>query len=227
MQGVSSRWGSQAVLTGVNLEIYHQEIFGILGPNDSGKSTLLAILASAIAQDEGKILFSGRPTNDLRLYRSQVGFMPDLETVPEEFTVLEYLKFYSQAYGLNRSQAKRAIPEALATSELSGQERVLVSDLSPMEFRHLSLSRVLLHDPKLLILDEPLSGLSLDEERSIMNRLESFLSRERAIVFSSTDFDETARAAHRLALLESGQILSTGAPEKILEALEMRTNDHA
>ena len=224
VRSLSKRWKSEFVLQDISFDVYPSDILTILGPNGSGKSTLLSILSTAQASDTGEVKYLGESSTKLRTIRANLGYMPDLEQVPDEFTVLDYLTFYSRAYEMSRRMAKTAIREALSSPYLVNEEEQLIRQLSPIQWRHLSFSRALLHQPKLLLLDEPLSGLASEERNTVADRIRSYASRAGAVVLSSLDFDEVASVATRMSVMDLGRIRKTGSPEEILDTLKEEEN---
>ncbi|HJL44532.1 MAG TPA: ABC transporter ATP-binding protein, partial [Polyangiaceae bacterium LLY-WYZ-15_(1-7)] len=160
VEGISHHFGSMQVLHDVWFHVPEGEVFGFIGPNGAGKTTTLRMMATLLEPAQGRILVGGydvveRPVDVRRI----LGFMPDGFGVYERVTVWEYLEFFASAYDIPLGQRKRTVEAVMELTDLTGLSDRLVQAMSKGMKQRLAIARTLLHDPQVLILDEPANGL--------------------------------------------------------------------
>ena len=216
VRGLVKRYGRVTALSGVDLRVDAGSIHGLVGTNGAGKTTLLRILATVLPADGGSVTLSGvdvlsRP----REARSLFGFMPDFFGVYDDLTVEEYLDFFGAAYGLRPSLRAQRIPELLALTHLEGKAATDVQDLSRGMQQRLCLARALIHEPPLLLLDEPASGLDPRGRAELRDILKRLASGGVAVLISSHILSELADMCSAVTIIEQGRAIASGSPEEI------------
>lgn len=225
-RGLEKSFGWRTVLRGVDLEVGEGEVAVLFGPNGAGKSTLLRLLAGLSRPSRGQVLFRGQPRErDPLLFRRSLGVVSHGPFLYPHLTGEENLVFFGRLYGLERPERKaRELLEAFGLS-LFGRDAV--STYSRGMVQRLALARALLHEPALLLLDEPFTGLDESGKSLLTSLLRSFRERGGAVLMVSHDIGESLSLADRYLVLEDGRIAREGpadqAPEKEIAALVGRT----
>jgi len=207
LRDVSKLFGDLVALERIRLRIEPGESVLLYGPNGAGKTTLLRVLATLARPSEGQVLFGGEDENLARI-KSSVGFVSHSTFLYGELTARENLKFIGRLFGLTNLEAKvQAALDAFGLQERAG---VAARELSRGLQQRLSLARAFLHDPPVLLLDEPFTGL----DAAAVQNLEAILRRSseqgKTLVFSTHDFERGAALARRLVVLERGRIRYDG-----------------
>lgn len=195
----------------LTLEIREKEIFGLLGLNGAGKTTTLKLILGLLRPNSGEIRLQGVTLPDPRAIQ-RVGFLPEVPYFPRHFTVLEILRYYGRLSDLPEAELERRAQEALALVQMWDRRHKRVRECSKGMLQRLSLAQALIHDPDLLILDEPITGLDplgLAEMRELILGLNG---RGKTVLFSSHIISEVEKIAHRAAILVNGRLV------KILES---------
>jgi heme exporter protein A len=209
VRDVSRHYGRRRALSRVSLECRAGEVLGLLGPNGAGKSTLLAILATLLAPSAGEVRYGTRTAADAGpALRARLGFLShDLHLYPE-LTAAENLRFFAQLYGL--SDVDATVADALERSGLTTRRDDLVSGFSRGMRQRLALERSLLHGPRLLLLDEPFTGLDDGSVDALVSRLQELRAAGRIIVVVTHDLDVAERLLDTLAVLKEGRLAAFG-----------------
>jgi len=220
IDGLSKRFGSTMAVDNVDLEVPKGSIFGLIGPNGAGKTTTLSILATLVRPSDGEVNVLGHsPVREPRAVRRRLGYMPDQLGVYDDMSVDEYLGFFAAAHDISRKERPALVEALLELVDLSVKTHAPVQSLSRGMKQRLSLARVLVHDPELLILDEPASGLdprARVELRDLVARLQGM---GKTIIISSHILAELEQVCTDVAIMEAGRLLAAGAPSEILERL--------
>ncbi len=195
-------------------------MFGVIGPNGAGKSTTFAILATLLRPSSGSAEVCGfDPVGNPREVRRRIGFMPDVMGVYDRLSVAEYLQFHAAAYRVPRREWPELIAGLLALVDLDVKADAMVDDLSRGMKQRLSLARCLVHDPDLLILDEPASGLDPRARIEFRELLGELQRMGKTILVSSHILAELQQMCTDIAVIEAGRLLAAGEPNAILERL--------
>jgi len=208
VQNLTKTFNGKTVLNGISFEVKEGEIFGFLGPNGAGKTTTMRIILGLLKPTSGNVLVLGQNLGENEELRNKVGVLLENDGVYDQLSAYENLDYYAQLYGLSDSvERKRRIGELLEFVGLSDRRNDKVGEFSKGMRRKLALARAIAHEPEVLFLDEPSSGL--DPEAQIMMReLILQLSAEMGVTIflNSHDLDEVQRICSKIAILQSGEI---------------------
>jgi len=214
--GLTKRYRDVLALDQLDLTVKEGEIFGYIGPNGAGKTTTLKILATLLSPTSGSARVCGlRVGPDSRKIRPLIGYMPDFFGVYEDMTVAEYLTFFAAAYGLKGERRKRVVNDVLDLTDLGGKRDAMVEALSRGMQQRLGLARTLVHDPKVLILDEPASGLDPRARIEIRALLKEVKRMGKTIIISSHILTELAELCDSIGIIEKGRMLFCGTQAEL------------
>ena len=216
LRRVSKRYADIVAVDYIDLDVKYGEIFGLLGPNASGKSTTLKIILGLIKPDSGSVKVLGiNAEDDPVAVKRQVGYVPETPRLYEFLTGLEYVDFVGDIYGISVPEKKTRIGEYLAALELEGREGDMISSYSQGMKQKIALISAFLHKPKLLILDEPLSGLDPKSARIVKDLLHE-LTAQGVTTIMSTHILEIAQAmCDRIVIMYEGRLLALGNMEEL------------
>lgn len=214
---LTRKYGDLVALDNLNLEIAQGECYGFIGPNGAGKTTTIKILSTLLkptwgeARVDGKVI--GYQNHEIR---PVIGYVPDFMGSYEDMNVNEYLDFFATCYGLSGSQRLRAVGDVLELTDLHYKATSQVAGLSRGMSQRLSIARVLLHDPKVLLLDEPASGLDPRARIEIRELLKELHKMGKTILISSHILHELAELCTSVGIIEQGKLLFSGKVDDIL-----------
>jgi ABC-2 type transport system ATP-binding protein len=215
-EGLTKRFGDLFAVDHLDLEVPRGSVFGLIGPNGAGKTTTFAILASLVSPTHGTVEVGGLdPGADPRGVRRMVGYMPDVMGVYDGLRVGEYLEFFAAAYRLPHDRWPALVDGLLELVDLSGKRDAMVDSLSRGMKQRLSLARALVHDPDILILDEPASGLDPRARIDLRGLLGELAGMGKTVVISSHILAELEEMCSHVAILEAGRLLAQGPPGEI------------
>ncbi|CAA9211947.1 MAG: Efflux ABC transporter, ATP-binding protein [uncultured Acidimicrobiales bacterium] len=219
-EGLTKTYGALHAVAGLDLSIPRGSTFGLIGPNGAGKSTTFAILASLLTPTAGRAEVAGfDPSIDPVEVRRRVGYMPDVMGVYDNLRVQEYLEFFAAAYAVPRARWSELIGNLLELVDLTVKRDSMVDSLSRGMKQRLSLARALVHDPEVLILDEPASGLDPRARVELRELLLELRKMGKTIIVSSHILAELEEMCTHVAILEAGRLLASGSPRDIRSAL--------
>ena len=221
LQGLRKRFGEIEALKGISLAIPAGITYGLIGPNGSGKTTLMRILVGISRPSAGTARVLGRVMPD-RGAAQAIGYMTQLEALYQDLTVEENLDFFARVYGLSGQARRQRIQEVLELVELAPRRASLVAELSGGLRRRASLACALVHQPKLLILDEPTVGVDPELRIQFWNYFERLTQAGASIIVSTHHLDEAGRCG-RLGLLREGELLIEGTPDELREQAHAST----
>lgn len=213
-QNVSKSFGKQQVLIDINLEIYGGEIFGLLGPSGAGKSTLVKQLVGLELPTSGENYIFKEKMPSLPIIE-KIGYMAQSDALYGELSAKENLEFFASLYGLNGKRRQTRIREVMEIVELTDHLNKLVSNYSGGMKRRLSLAIALLHEPKLLILDEPTVGIDPVLRKNIWNSFNELKKKGFTIVVTTHVMDEATKC-DRLGMIRDGRLIAVGTPEELI-----------
>ncbi len=219
-RGLTKRYGQLTALNDFTLDVPRGSIYGIIGPNGAGKSTAFSILATLLRPTAGTSRVCGAdPTRSPASVRRHMGYMPDVMGVYERLTVAEYIQFHAAAYRVPRSEWPELVDGLLELVDLDVKKNSLVDRLSRGMKQRLSLARALVHDPELLILDEPASGLDPRARVEFRQLLVALRDMGKTILISSHILAELEQMCTDIAVIEAGNLLASGSPKSIIAQL--------
>ncbi len=217
ISNLSKTYGKFKALDGLNMEIADGTLYGFVGPNGAGKTTTMRIIATLLSADYGQVIVDGIDVlRHPRLVKNYIGYMPDFFGVYDNLTMLEYMEFYASIYNICGLSAEKRIDELLELVQLSDKKNELVDVLSRGMKQRLCLARTLIHRPKLLILDEPASGLE-PRARIELQKILSQLGNEKVtILLSSHILQELAGICTHIGIIDSGKMVMEGSVKEIM-----------
>ncbi|HET7521733.1 MAG TPA: ABC transporter ATP-binding protein [Bacillales bacterium] len=220
---LTKRYGSFTALNHLNLSVEKGTVFGFVGPNGAGKTTTFSILSTLLSPTEGTAYVNGFDVaKKPKHVRRHIGYMPDFFGVYDQFKVNEYLDFYGASYGVSARERNVLIPQMLELVNLSDKRDTYVDSLSRGMKQRLCLARSLIHDPEVLILDEPASGLDPRARIEMRDILKELKHMEKTILISSHILPELAEMCDELGVIEHGELIASGSVAEIQQ--ELRAN---
>ncbi|MCR2805110.1 ABC transporter ATP-binding protein [Paenibacillus soyae] len=223
IRGLAKSFGSFHALKGIDLTIPKGTVFGFVGPNGAGKSTTMLILSTLLAPSAGYAKVGGFDvTKHPHEVRKRIGYMPDFFGVYDQFKTLEYLHFYGASYGIPKAEREALIPQLLELVNLSDKKDAYVDSLSRGMKQRLCLARCLVHDPDLLILDEPASGLDPRARIEMREILKELKAMGKTIIISSHILPELAEMVDEIGVIEHGQMVAVGNVADIQSRLRVK-----
>lgn len=217
------RYGKYEAVKGISFSIPKGEVFGFIGPNGAGKSSTIKVLATLQRNYEcDAVKINGISVDKApRLIREMIGYMPDFFGVYEDLTAREYLHFFAAAYRINRNRRKAIVDDVLELTDLTGKIDAPVDSLSRGMKQRLALARVLLHDPDLLLLDEPASGLDPRARIEVRELLVALKEMGKTIIISSHILHELSQLCTSIGIIEAGEFVTQGSLDHIYQRLEL------
>jgi len=211
VEGLTKRFGEVVAVRDLSFDVRRGEIFGLLGPNGAGKTTTLRMLCGLLRPDAGRVLVAGRPLRRGGDSWTRVGLCPQDLVLWQKLSCREQLEFVGEMHGLRRREARRRGDEVLASLGLTEKARVLAFQLSGGMQRRLNLALALVHDPEVVVLDEPGAGLD-PQSRVLVREYVRGLARRKTVVITTHDMDEADRLADRVAIVDRGALLVLDTP---------------
>ena len=224
---LTKRYGKVVALNNLHLTLQEGECFGYIGPNGAGKTTTIKILATLLRPTWGEARICGHVVGyESRKIRPLIGYVPDFFGAYEDMVVQEYLEFFASAYNITGKTRMRVVGDVLELTGLTSKRDALVDSLSRGMQQRLSIARVLLHDPKVLLLDEPASGLDPRARIEIRELLKELRRMGKTIIISSHILHELAELCTTVGILERGELLFHGPIEEIVRRVRTGTKLH-
>ena len=212
IRNLTKRFGSLTAVDNLTLDIGPGEVFGFIGPNGAGKSTTMKILACLLSPDEGTAKVGGLDvTRDGPRIRRLLGYMPDFLGVYDDLTVDEYLQFFAAAFEIPRKKRRGVVDSVLELTDLTGKKLAMVDSLSRGMQQRLGVARVLIHEPKVLLLDEPASGLDPRARIEMRSLLTELARMGKSLMVSSHILTELGEMSTSIGIIEKGRLLYAGS----------------
>jgi len=215
-QGLVKRYGRTLAVAGVDLEIAPGEIFGLVGPNGAGKTTTIRMLATLLPPSAGEAEICGfsveRQPDEVR---RRIGYMPDTFGVYDDMRVWEYLDFFARCYGISAARRRQMVGDLLELVDLADKREDYVQALSRGMQQRLCLAHALVHDPQVLLLDEPASGLDPRARMELRELLRELRSLGKTVIISSHILPELEELCTAVAIIDRGRVLASGPVEQI------------
>lgn len=216
IKNLNKKFGKFQALNNMSMTIEKGELFGFVGPNGAGKTTTMRIVAGLLSADSGEVLLDGENLlSDSRKLKGKIGYMPDFFGVYDNLKAIEYMEFFASIYGINGKAAKSLSYELMELVNLSGKEDCYVDTLSRGMKQRLCLARSLVHNPELLILDEPASGLDPRARFEMKEILRNLREMGKTILISSHILPELAEMCSQIAIVERGHLVVQGSVDDI------------
>jgi ABC-2 type transport system ATP-binding protein len=228
-QHLTKRYDDITAVDDLSLEVYGGEVFGFLGPNGAGKTTAINLICGLLKPDAGQVFIHGKPVGGAGVkdggaeVRSHVGVCPQNTILWDKLTCLEQLEFIGEMYNLPRKLARGRGSQLLETLGLADQHRRLASTLSGGMKRRLNLALALVHDPEIVVLDEPEAGLDPQSRVMVREYIQSLAAshpdRPRTVILTTHNMDEADRMANRVAIIDHGKLLVLDTPAALKKRL--------
>ena len=219
IKNLSKRYkgSEEPALKGISLDIFPNEIFGLLGPNGAGKTTTISILCGLFAPTEGEVMIDGFNLNhELDHIKRIIGVVPQDIALYPTLTALENLTFFGNMYGLRGKPLKDLILDRMSVFGLERFARKKISSFSGGMKRRVNLIAGLLHDPKILFLDEPTAGIDVQSKIVILEFLHEINRKGTTIIYTSHYMEEAENLCSRVSIIDRGTIVSTGNPKELV-----------
>lgn len=206
VENISKKYGDNAAVGGISFEVKPGEIVGIIGPNGAGKTTLLKLICGLIEPSNGRVLINGKNVQEGPTAREGIGYVPEDSPVYDDMSASEYLHFFASLYDIPRKIAEQRITKTLASLDFKPRSREL-GNLSKGMKRKVMIARSLLHDPAVLIYDEPASGLDPVTTRFIVDYIRTLKQENKVILFTGHNLFQIENLCDRILMLKDGKVL--------------------
>lgn len=217
---LTRHYGEMTALNDLDLTVNRADLFGFIGSNGAGKTTTLRILATFLAPSSGRAAVMGHDVvKDADAVRHVIGYMPDFFGVYKDMEVTEYLDFFGACYKIPSAQREKTVNDVLELVGLSEKKGALIGALSRGMQQRLGLARVLIHDPQVLLLDEPASGLDPRARIEMMAILQELQRLGKTIIISSHILSELETLCNRVAIIEKGRLIYTGPVQGVRDQM--------
>jgi ABC-2 type transport system ATP-binding protein len=218
VEGLTRRYGDRVAVAGIGFHIGRGECVGLLGPNGAGKTSTLAMIAGIALPDAGSLsLQDGTAGSDMVAMKHRVGLVPQDLALFDELTAWQNLQLFGGLYGLDEATLRRRADEALALVGLADRRAERVRNFSGGMKRRLNIAGALLHDPELLLLDEPTVGVDPQSRNAIFDNLEELKRRGKTLLYTTHYMEEAERLCERVLVMDHGRVLADG-PTAALKA---------
>lgn len=215
-RGLERRLGHNLAVAGVDLDVAPGEVVGLVGPNGAGKTTLLHLLAGLLAPDRGTVAIAGREDPTRPNVRAQLGFAPQATAVYDELSAEENLVFFGRLHGLSGAHLRARVEDCLAFAGLQARRRDRASTFSGGMRRRLHVAAALVHEPAVVLLDEPTVGVDAASRGLLLDGVAALRDRGRAVLYASHHLDEIARVCDRAVVLGAGKVVADDRIDRLL-----------
>ena len=220
---LTKQYGDLVAVNNIDLDLSEGDVFGFIGPNGSGKTTTMRMIATLLNPTHGEAYVCGKSIyTDPAEIRRMVGFMPDFFGVYDDMTVIEYLEFFAATYRIDAHARRGICEEKLELVDMSFKRDAMVNQLSRGQTQRIGLARVLLHEPQVLLLDEPASGLDPRARIEIRTLLKRLGELNKTVVVSSHILPELADVCTRVGMIEKGHLIVDGNVEEVMRKARER-----
>jgi len=216
LETVTKIYAETLSVDNLSMQIAPGDFYGLLGPNGAGKTTTIRMITALTNPTKGKIMVNGCPVHRSETrFKAKLGLVPQHNNLEPELTVIENLRLHAMLYGIPSAQAAKRIKELLAFVELEKKARAVVNTLSGGMKRKVLIVRALMHDPRVLLLDEPTVGLDVFARRKVWDLLKSLNTRGITILLTTHYLEEAEKLCNRIGLLNEGRLIMEGSPEEL------------
>ncbi|MBN2703627.1 MAG: ABC transporter ATP-binding protein [Pontiellaceae bacterium] len=217
VQNVYKRYGRTVALDGLSFEVEEGTTFGLLGPNGAGKTTLISCLCGLVHPDQGELRIQGQADPTKIDVRRCLGVVPQSIALYEELSALENLRFFGRLFGLSGAQLEERVEVCLAISLLKDRAKDSVATYSGGMKRRLNLVSSLLHDPKVILLDEPTVGVDPQSRNLIFDTIENMKAHGKTLIYTTHYMEEAQRLCDRVAIMDAGKILALDTVPNLID----------
>ena len=222
-RNLTKRYGNLIAVNNMTMKLGQGDVFGFIGPNGSGKTTTMRMIATLLNPDHGEAYVCGESIyTQQETIRRLVGFMPDFFGVYDDMTVIEYLEFFAASYRIDSSARRGICEEKLELVDMAFKRDAMVNELSRGQTQRIGLARTLLHDPQVLLLDEPASGLDPRARIEIRNLLKRLGEMKKTVIVSSHILPELADVCTRVGMIEKGNLIVDGNVAEVMRKARSR-----
>jgi ABC-2 type transport system ATP-binding protein len=216
-------YGELVAVDGVGFTVAEGETYGLLGPNGAGKTTTISMIVGILARDAGEVLVGGEPLTPTRVRaKAWIGYVPQELALYPDLTGRENLRFFARLYGLSRAQARRRGEEALAVVGLADRAGDPVKEYSGGMKRRLNIAAGLLHQPRLLVLDEPTAGVDPQSRNAILESVERLAGEGIAVLYTTHYMEEAERLCDRVGIIDQGRLQAEGTRRELVSLVGER-----
>lgn len=221
---LDKRYGDRQALQSVSFGLARGQTLGLIGPNGAGKSTTVGMVCGLLAPDAGEVLINEVPIGLGRCaIKQQIGLVPQELALYEDLSAQENLKLFGALYGLHGAQLQRRSADVLALVNLSDRAKDRLSEFSGGMKRRLNIAAALLHDPQLLVLDEPTVGVDPQSRNGIFDCLDTLKREGRSLIYTSHYMEEVERLADHIVVMDHGKVIADSTPGELYARLPART----
>lgn len=217
IKNLTKKFGSNVVLDNINFSVKKGEILGFLGPNGAGKSTTMKIITSFWFPTAGSIEIDGQSVQENSIAtRRKIGYLPETVPLYDDMKVFEYLKFVAEIRGIEKDEIKKSIKEAGEACGLGKVMKKPIEELSKGYRQRVGLAQAIIHNPDVLILDEPTTGLDPNQIKEIRDLIKK-IGQEKTVIFSTHILGEVSAICDRVIIINNGKIVGEGSPDELVK----------
>src|SRR5208283_3277126 len=218
VKDLTKKFGAVTAVDGISFQVEKGSIFGFLGPNGAGKTTTISILCTLLSPSSGSALIDGQDcVKDSAEVRKKIGIVFQDNTLDKELTAYENLLFHSYLYSVPKSGRKKKIEDALLFMGLHDRKNDVVKKFSGGMKRRLEVARSIIHQPKILFLDEPTLGLDPQSRTNLLEFISKLPEQQEVTIFMTTHYMEEAEICNKIAIIDKGHIIAQGTPDELKE----------
>lgn len=216
-KGLTKKYGELMAVNNLDFQVHKGECFGFLGPNGAGKTTTIKMLNCVLPIASGKLTVAGLDvTEDAREIKKMIGVAPQEDNLDPDFTVFHNLIVYARYFDIPKAEATKRAEELLKFVQLDEKRKVLIDELSSGMKRRLILARALINEPRILVLDEPTTGLDPQARHLIWDKVQDLQKQGVTIVLTTHYMDEAAHLCDRTVIMDNGKIIEEGTPSELI-----------
>lgn len=218
VRNLTKHYGQQKVLDGIGFEVKQGEILGFLGPNGAGKTTTMKIITGYLPVESGEVYIKGKPVQS-GLTKSYIGYLPENNPLYQDMPVVDYLEYSAKLQNIPRNQIHERIKEMIRLTGLNSEKHKLIGELSKGYRQRVGLAQALIHDPEILILDEPTTGLDPNQIIEIRELIKQ-LGKEKTVILSTHILSEVEATCDRILIINKGKIVANGTSAELRQQAE-------